>query len=186
MGLGEIQPPLKKAQTTFMCTGSQGKAETPLESGSNLPVVLEGSPGKTGGDCCSFWEKDSGGKDLGNNHQHEPFYRLTLWKNLALPIRAEKPHARQQTGWEHRPTHQQRACLENPPNPGTQSPLIPPREKVPPTRGIRISSTYQWPGTSSFHQQACSKPPYQLQPQGGQTSEAREATTLLSAKRRPH
>ena len=54
MGLGEIQPPLKKAQTTFMCTGSQGKAETPLESGSNLPVVLEGSPGKTGGDCGSL------------------------------------------------------------------------------------------------------------------------------------
>ena len=32
-------------------------------------------------------------------------------------------------------------------------------------------------------EEAYSKPPYQLQPQGGQTSEAREATTLLSAKK---
>ena len=41
-------------------------------------------------------------------------------------------------------------------------------------------------GSSPSHQEGCSKPPYQLQPQGGQTSEAREATTLLSAKRRPY
>ena len=46
--------------------------------------------------------------------------------------------------------------------------------------------THQWAGTSPSHQEVYSKPPYQLQPQGGQTSEVREATTLLSAKRRPH
>ena len=40
--------------------------------------------------------------------------------------------------------------------------------------------------TSPSHQEAYSKPPYQLQSQGaGGTSEAREVTTLLSAKRRP-
>ena len=50
---------------------------------------------------------------------------------------------------------------------GTQLPLITPRDKAPPTKGIRISSTYQWAGTSLSHQEACSKPLYQLQPQGG-------------------
>ena len=69
---------------------------------------------------------------------------------------------------------------------GTQPPLISPRDKAPPTRGKRISSTYKWPGTSPSDQKAYSKSLYQLQPQGGQTSEARKATTLLSAKRSPH
>ena len=75
---------------------------------------------------------------------------------------------------------------KDPPPPGTQTPLISPRDKAPPTRGIRISSTYQWAGTSPSHQEAYSKPPYQFQPQGGQTSEVREGTILLSAKRTPH
>ena len=37
-------------------------------------------------------------------------------------------------------------------------PLIPPRDKAPPTSRIRISSTYQWAGTSPSHQEVCSKP----------------------------
>ena len=69
---------------------------------------------------------------------------------------------------------------------GTQPPLISPRDKALPTRGIGISPTYQWAGTSPSHQEAYSKPQYQLQPQGGETPEVREATTLLSAKRSPH
>ena len=70
--------------------------------------------------------------------------------------------------------------------PGTEPPLISPREKAPPTRGIGISSTYQWIGTRPSHQEAYSKPLYQLQPQGGQTPEVREATTLLTVKRSPY
>ena len=70
--------------------------------------------------------------------------------------------------------------------PGTQPPLISPRDKVPSTRGIRISSTYQWAGASPSCQEAYNKPLYQLQPQGGQTPEVKEATTLLSVKRSPH
>ena len=50
-----------------------------------------------------------------------------------------------------------------------QSPLITPRDKAPPTRGTRLSSPYQWAGTSPSHQEACSKPLYQLRPQGGRT-----------------
>ena len=41
----------------FMCTGSQGKAETTQKSGSRLPVVIGGSPGKTGNDCGSLLGK---------------------------------------------------------------------------------------------------------------------------------
>ena len=69
--------------------------------------------------------------------------------------------------------------------PGTQLPLISPRDKAPPTRGVRISSTYKWAGISPSHQECCRKPPNQLQPQEGQISETREATTISSAKRRP-
>ena len=67
--------------------------------------------------------------------------------------------------------------------PGTQPPLTSHRDKAPHTRGIEISPTYQWAGTSPSHQEANSKSPYQLHPQGDQTSEVRGATTLLSAKR---
>ena len=66
---------------------------------------------------------------------------------------------------------------------GTQLHLILHRDKSPSTRGMRISSTYQWAGTSPSHHEACSKPLYQIQPQGEKTSEAREATTLLPAKK---
>ena len=67
-------------------------------------------------------------------------------------------------------------------SPGTRPPLFSPRDKAPPTRGIRISSTCQGAGSSPSHQEACSKPPYPLQPQEGWTS----GVQLLSAKRRPH
>ena len=43
--------------------------------------------------------------------------------------------------------------------PGTQLPLISPRDKAPTTRGIGISSTYQWAGTRPSLQEAYSKPP---------------------------
>jgi len=68
-------------------------------------------------------------------------------------------------------------CLKSP---GTQLPLNLPGTKPHPPEGI---SSNQWPPS---HQEAYTKSQYQLQPQGGQTSEAREAPTLLSAKRRPH
>ena len=49
----------------------------------------------------------------------------------------------------------------------TQAPLITLRDKVPPTRRIRISSTYQQAGTRPSYPEACNKLLYQLQPQGG-------------------
>ena len=61
-------PILKRCTQAFVYTGSQGKAETPWESGSDLTAVLGGSSGKTGGYCGSLWGKDIGGKTLRNIH----------------------------------------------------------------------------------------------------------------------
>ena len=51
---GNGDPILKRHTQTFTCTGSQGKAKSPLESGSNLTAVLEGHPGEKGVSvgCC--------------------------------------------------------------------------------------------------------------------------------------
>ena len=56
---------------------------------------------------------------------------------------------------------------------GTQPPLISPRDKAPPTKGIGISPTYQWAGISPSHKEAYSKSLYQLQPQGAATRSKR-------------
>ena len=45
---GNGDPILKRHTQTFSCTGSQGKAKSPWETGSNLTAVLGGHPGKTG------------------------------------------------------------------------------------------------------------------------------------------
>ena len=45
---GNGDPILKRYTRTFTCTGFQGRAKAPWESGSNLTVVLGGPPGKTG------------------------------------------------------------------------------------------------------------------------------------------
>ena len=61
----------------------------------------------------------------------------------------------------------------------TQLPLITP------TREIRISSTYQWTGTSPSHQEACSKPPYQIQPQGSRLRSKRGYNPTVFKKTHP-
>ena len=66
---GNRDPILERYTQSFMCTGSQGKAEAPYESGSDLTAVLGGWPGKTGNDCDSLWGKNIGGKALGNINQ---------------------------------------------------------------------------------------------------------------------
>ena len=51
---GSRNPILGKCMQTFTCTGSQGKAGSPGESGSCLAAVLGGPPGKSGVNvaCC--------------------------------------------------------------------------------------------------------------------------------------
>ena len=118
------------------------------------------------GECGLLWGNDIGSKALGNIQQHAFLLRWPLWQNLAPPISAEKPQGKQQSTWAHSspPTSTNRLPKDTP---GTQLPLISPRDKAPSTIGIRIGSTYQWAGISPSHQKAYSKPPYRLQPQGG-------------------
>ena len=66
---------LERCTQAFMCTASQGKAETTQKSGSDLTAAPGGSPGRTEGDCGWLWGKDIGGKGLWNNHQCVFLYR---------------------------------------------------------------------------------------------------------------
>ena len=77
---GSRHPILERHTQAIMCTGSQGKAEAPLECGLDLTAVLGGYPRKTGGDCSSLWGKDIGGKSLGNIHQPVFLQRWHLGK----------------------------------------------------------------------------------------------------------
>ena len=71
---------LERHTQAFMSTGSQGKAGTPQQSGSDLPGDLGGSPGKTGGGCGSRWGKDIGSRGLRNKHWHDPLKVALLEK----------------------------------------------------------------------------------------------------------
>ena len=69
-----------------------------------------------------------------------------IWPH-PLSVSTEKPQGKQ-SRWESQ-SHPSVNRL----------PLIPSRDKALPSRGIRISSTYQWAGISPSHQEAYSKPP---------------------------
>ena len=100
---GNGDPILKRHMQTFTFTGPQGKAKAPQESGLDLTAVPGGPPGKTGGEYALLWGKGIGGKALGSIQQRAFLWRL---ENLAAPINAEKPQAKQQSRWDHSPTHQ--------------------------------------------------------------------------------
>ena len=155
-GLWETETPCLKGAHRLSCALGpriKGKAKSSSESGSNLTAVLGGCPGKTGGDCSLLRGKDIGGRALGNIHQHVFLWKWPFWENLAPPISAEKPQAR--------PNNNPDGITASPiSKQDSQAPLISPRDKAPPTRGIGISSTYQWAGISPSHQEAYSKPPY--------------------------
>ena len=61
---GNGDPALERCTQTFTCTGSQSKAKSPQESGSDLTTVLGGYPGKTGVDC-GLWGRALEAKLLG-------------------------------------------------------------------------------------------------------------------------
>ena len=147
-------------------------------------MVLEGSPGKTGCDCSLLWGRTLKANVLGiiiSVNSSRGGYFGKIWPH---PSGLRSPRPNNKLGGNTASPHQQRGCLKTPP--ATELPLITPRDKIPPTRGIRITSSFQWAGTSSSHQEVCRKPLYVLQLQEGQKPEARGATTLSSAKRRPH
>ena len=69
-GTGENGDPILERHTqAFMFTGSQGTAEAPQESGSDLTAFLGGSPGKIGGWLQLMWGEGHWRQSLGNIHQ---------------------------------------------------------------------------------------------------------------------
>jgi len=97
---------LKRCTQTFTCTGSQGKAKSPWESGSNLIAVLGGHPGKIGVNvaCCQGRTMKA---KLSGIFSSLPFSgKWPFWDNLAPPISAEKPQGKQQPRWDHSPAPQ--------------------------------------------------------------------------------
>ena len=82
------------------CTGSQGKAETPQEFGSDLTAVLEDFLGKEGVTVARCGGRTLEAKFLGIiirmcSSGHVLLWTLLFWKNLAAPIRAERPQVKQ-------------------------------------------------------------------------------------------
>ena len=61
---------------------------------------------KNRGEWVLLWGKDVVSKALGNIPQCAFLWRWPFWENLAPPIIAEKPPAKQQSRWYHSPAHQ--------------------------------------------------------------------------------
>ena len=154
-------PILERCTQTCTCTGSQGKAKAPEESGSDLTAVLEGSPGKTGGECGLLWGRALEAK-LGNNNQRASLWRWPVGKIWPHPSAVRSPRPKNNPGG----LQPHPSVNRLPKDPWAHSPSNLTRDKAPPTIGIGISPTYQWPGTSPSHQEAYSKPSYQIQLQG--------------------
>ena len=98
---GNRDPILKMCTQIFMCTGFQGKAKIPLESGSNLTAVLGGgSNGKTGVNvaCCEGRKLEA---KLLRIFSRVPFYGGghfgKIWPHPSAIIK-------QQSRWDHSQT----------------------------------------------------------------------------------
>ena len=79
---GNGDPTLKMHTWIFTCTGSQGKAKSPWESGSNLTTVLGGHPGKTGVNVpCEG--RTLKAKLSGIFSSYAFLWRWPFWENLA-------------------------------------------------------------------------------------------------------
>ena len=78
-----------------------------------------------------LWGKGHGGKALGNIHQHAFLWKWPFWENLAHPSALRSPRPNNNPGGTT--AHPSVNTLPKDP-PGTQLPLISPREKAPPTR----------------------------------------------------
>ena len=94
-----------------MCTGCQGKAGTPYESGSDLPAGFGVPSRKARVSCGSLCGQDIRGRSPSYNHQHEVTWMVPFWKYLASPIMAEKPQAKLPRELENSLTSQKTGCL---------------------------------------------------------------------------
>ena len=83
---GNGDPILKRHTQTFMCTGSQGKAKSPRESGSNLTTVLGGHPEKRVVNVAYCEGRTLKAKLSGIFSSSAFLWRWPFWENLAPPI----------------------------------------------------------------------------------------------------
>ena len=118
-GLGEAETPfLEDAHNVLHVPGPRAKAVTSQEPRPDLPASLGGCPGEAGcghgspwgsGDseeCSSTWTLEEADVLLGSS---APRPGPTQQPVGSSPGR---PQAKQLTGWEHSPTHQQTGCLK--------------------------------------------------------------------------
>ena len=185
-GLGEKETPLLKGAHRL----SRAPSPRAKQSLHRNLVKTECSSWRTSwenrGECGLLRGRDIGNKALRNIQQHAFLWRVAILAKSGPTSQCwEAPgQTAIQVGSQPHPSVNK---LPKEPS-GTQTPLIPSRDKAPPTRGrrIRISPTNRWAGISPSHQEAYSKAPYQPQPQGGQTPEGTEATILFPVKRSLH
>ena len=78
---GNRDPILQRRTQTSTCTGSQGKAESPWESGSTLTTVLGGHPGKSGVNVAYCEGRTLKAKLLGIFSSHTFLWRWPFGEN---------------------------------------------------------------------------------------------------------
>ena len=145
MGLGETETPLLKDAHSFSCAlCHQAKERLHRNLGQTCLWFLEDLLGKQGVTVANFRGRTLEAKVSGiiirvNSSSDGHFGKIWLYQSW---LRIPRPN-NNLVGTQLHPS------VNRLPNdsPGTQLPLITPRDKAPPTRGIRISSTYQWVGT---------------------------------------
>ena len=94
---GNRDPILKRRTWTFTCTGSQGRASSPEESGSNLTAVLGGHPRKTGVNVACCGGRTLEAKLLGI-FSSACLWRRPFWENLVLSQLLRSPRANNNPG----------------------------------------------------------------------------------------
>ena len=138
---------LERCTHTFMGTHPRTKQRLIRNLGQTCLWFLEDLLGKQRVTVAHCWRRTLEAKVLGiiisgNSSRGGHFGKI--WPHPSM-LRSPRPNNKLGGNRQKTP-------------PDTQSPLITPRDKALSTRGIRISSTYQWAGTSLSHQEAYSKP----------------------------
>ena len=106
-------------------------------------------------------DKDTGGSSSGEYSLVWALQEAAIFSPRPGPTQqpvgssAGTPQAKQPTGWEHSPIHQETGCLKS--SWAYSCPLNRPLDTALPNRQTRPSCTHQWGGTSPSHQEACTR-----------------------------
>ena len=127
--------------------------------GQTYLLVLESLLGSCGVAVAHCGDRDTGGSGSGEYLLVWDFLEAAIFSPRPGPTQqpigpsAGTPQAKQPTGWEHSPSHQQTGCLKSL---WAHSCLVnTPLDMALPTRGTRPNFTHQWAGTSPSYQKAC-------------------------------